>query len=49
MKLYLVSLLLGIFSVVSALSAAGSKLLVVIDADTDKVKYSQFWADLESE
>ncbi|USW52699.1 Putative dolichyl-diphosphooligosaccharide--protein glycosyltransferase 48kDa subunit [Septoria linicola] len=47
MRLSIFSLLLGIVSFVSALSAEGSKLLVVIDEDADKTKYSQFWVDLQ--
>ena len=49
MQLLLTGLLLGLVSLVSALSAVGSKLLVVIEADAEKAKYSQFWTDLESE
>lgn len=49
MRLPLLGLLLGFLSYVSALSAVGSKLLVVIEDEADKTKYSQFWNDLESE
>lgn len=48
MRLPLLGLLLGFVSFVSALSAAGSKLLVVIEDEADKSKYGQFWKDLES-
>lgn len=48
MRLPLLGLLLGLLSFVSALSASGSKLLVVIEDEADKGKYSQFWTDLES-
>ena len=49
MRLPLLGLLLGLLSYVSALSAVDSKLLVVIEDEADKTKYSQFWNDLESE
>ncbi|KAK4502638.1 hypothetical protein PRZ48_006064 [Zasmidium cellare] len=48
MRLPLLGLLLGLLSFVSALSASGSKLLVVIEDEADKGKYSQFWTDLEN-
>ncbi|KAK4624713.1 Dolichyl-diphosphooligosaccharide--protein glycosyltransferase subunit wbp1 [Fulvia fulva] len=48
MRLPLLGLLLGFLSYVSALSAVGSKLLVVIEDEADKTKYSQFWNDLET-
>lgn len=41
--------LLGWLNIVSALSATSSKLLVVIDEDADKAKYSHFWSDLTGE
>ena len=47
MRLPILSLLLGVVAFVSALSAEGNKLLVVIDEDADKTKYSQFWTDLQ--
>lgn len=47
MQLRILGLLLGLLSIVSALSAAGNKLLVVIDDESDKTKYGQFWIDLE--
>ena len=40
-------LFLALLSFVSALSAAGSKLLVVVDDEADKGKYSTFWSDLQ--
>ncbi|PPJ54291.1 hypothetical protein CBER1_06566 [Cercospora berteroae] len=46
MRFSIISLLLGIVAFVSALSAEGSKLLVVIDEDADKTQYAQFWSDL---
>lgn len=46
MRFSIIGLLLGIVTFVSALSAEGSKLLVVIDEDADKTQYSQFWSDL---
>ena len=48
MRLRLWGLLLALLSVVSALSASGNKLLVVIEEEAEKSKYSQFWKDLES-
>ncbi|KAF2716387.1 Dolichyl-diphosphooligosaccharide-protein glycosyltransferase 48kDa subunit [Polychaeton citri CBS 116435] len=48
MRSLLIGLLLGLASLVSALSATGSKLLVILDEDADKTKYSQFWLDLEN-
>ena len=47
MRWMLASLLLGLLGLVSALSASGSQLLVVLDQESDKAKYSQFWAGLE--
>ncbi|EGP89490.1 unnamed protein product [Zymoseptoria tritici ST99CH_1A5] len=47
MRLPLLGLLLGFVSLVAAVSTQGSKLLVVIENDADKSKYSQFWSDLE--
>lgn len=32
----------------SALSAAGDRVLVVLEEATEKDKYSSFWGDLES-
>ncbi|KAK3722954.1 oligosaccharyl transferase glycoprotein complex, beta subunit [Vermiconidia calcicola] len=48
MRLPLLGLLLGLLSFVSALSATGNKLLVVIEEESEKSKYSQFWNDLEN-
>lgn len=47
MRLPLLGLLLGLVSGIAALSTQGSKLLVVIEDDGDKSKYSHFWNDLE--
>lgn len=47
MRLPLLGLLLGLISCVAALSTQGNKLLVVIEDDGDKSKYSHFWSDLE--
>ncbi|GAB7347350.1 hypothetical protein MBLNU459_g4287t1 [Dothideomycetes sp. NU459] len=41
-------LLLALLGVVSALSSAGSRLLVVLEEESEKAKYSQFWAALET-
>lgn len=49
MQLRILGLLLGLLSIVSALSAVGNKLLVVIDDESEKGKYGLFWADLEGE
>lgn len=49
MRLSVFGLFLGLLSFVSALSATGSKLLVVLEEDSEKSKYSQFWTDLEGE
>lgn len=49
MRLRILGLLVGLLSLVSALSATGSKLLVVLEEEAEKSKYSQFWADLQSE
>ena len=46
MRSFTLGLLLGLLSFVSALSAAGSNLLVVVDDEADKGKYSTFWSDL---
>jgi hypothetical protein len=48
MRVQLISLLLGFLGLVSALSSTGSKLLVILEEEADKSKYSQFWTDLES-
>lgn len=47
MRLPLLGLLLGLISGIAALSTQGSRLLVVIEDDADKSKYSHFWSDLE--
>jgi oligosaccharyltransferase complex subunit beta len=49
MRLPLFGLFLAFVSFVAAISTQGSKLLVVIESDADKSKYSQFWSDLEGE
>jgi oligosaccharyltransferase complex subunit beta len=48
MRLSLAGLVLGLATVVSALSATGNRLLVIAEDATDKSKYSQFLADVES-
>lgn len=40
-------LLLAFLGVVSARSAVGNRLLVVLEDETQKSLYSKFWADLE--
>jgi len=47
MRWMLASLLLGLLGLVSALSASGNQLLVVVDQESDKAKYSQFWTGLQ--
>jgi hypothetical protein len=46
MRSFFLALFLGLLGFVSALSAAGSNLLVVVDDEADKGKYSTFWSDL---
>jgi oligosaccharyltransferase complex subunit beta len=40
-------LFLVLLGAVSALSSAGTRLLVVLEDAGEKALYSQFWADLE--
>lgn len=40
-------LLLPLLGVVQALSSAGDRLLVVLEEESEKASFSQFWADLE--
>ncbi|KAK5135583.1 hypothetical protein LTR08_005063 [Meristemomyces frigidus] len=47
MQLRLLGLLAGLLGLGAALSAQGNQLLVVLEEEADKSKYSQFWADLE--
>ncbi|KAI5204173.1 oligosaccharyl transferase subunit beta [Aureobasidium subglaciale] len=48
MKSFLSLLLLGLVSLVQALSSTGNRLLVVLEESSDKSKYSSFFGDLES-
>nr|OQO25655.1 hypothetical protein B0A51_05479 [Rachicladosporium sp. CCFEE 5018] len=48
MRSILYGLVLGLTSLAAALSAAGNTLLVVIEDEADKAKYSTFWSDLTS-
>ncbi|KAG9625476.1 hypothetical protein KCU64_g19258, partial [Aureobasidium melanogenum] len=48
MKAFLSLLLLGLVSLVQALSSTGNRLLVVLEEAADKSKYSSFFGDLES-
>ncbi|KAK5110679.1 hypothetical protein LTR85_000761 [Meristemomyces frigidus] len=48
MQLRLLGLLLGLLAFVSALSAQGGQLLVVLEEQGERSKYSQFWSDLEA-
>ncbi len=43
----LLSLLLAILGLVQALSSAGNRLLVVLEEQSEKASFSQYWADLE--
>ena len=47
MRLSFLGLLIGLLSLVSALSATGNKLLVILEEESEKGKYSQFWTDLQ--
>lgn len=47
MKAFLSLLLLGLVSLVQALSSTGNRLLVVLEEAADKSKYSSFFGDLE--
>lgn len=49
MKSFLSLLLLGLISLVQALSSTGNRLLVVLEEASDKSKYSSFFGDLECE
>lgn len=49
MKSFLSLLLLGLISLVQALSSTGNRLLVVLEEASDKSKYSAFFGDLECE
>lgn len=49
MRSIFLGLFLGLLSFVSALSAVGSNLLVVVDDEADRGKYSTFWSDLQCE
>jgi oligosaccharyltransferase complex subunit beta len=40
-------LLLWVASTVSALSATGNRLLVILEEAAEKDKYGKFWGDLE--
>jgi len=47
MRYLLVPLLLALLGIVRALSSAGDRLLVVLEEESEKASFSQFWADLE--
>jgi oligosaccharyltransferase complex subunit beta len=47
MRWSIVSVLLGVFSLASALSSSGNRLLVVLEDSSKKALYSTFWSDLE--
>jgi hypothetical protein len=49
MRLLLSLLLLGMLGVVSALSASGNRLLVVLEELAEKEKYGKFFGDLKGE
>ena len=46
MRLRILGLLVGLLGLVSALSAQGNKLLVVLEEEADKSRYGQFWSSL---
>lgn len=48
MRLTLLGLLLGLISIVSALSATGNRLLVIAEDEAEKGKYSRFLNDVQS-
>jgi oligosaccharyltransferase complex subunit beta len=47
MRHLLVLLHLALLGIVQALSSAGDRLLVVLEEESEKASFSQFWADLE--
>jgi len=47
MRWFLSFLLLGLLSIVSAVSTSGSRLLVVLDEVGEKKKYGKYFGDLE--
>lgn len=47
MRCSLPFILLGLLSLVQAISISGSRLLVVIEEAAEKIKYSTLWKDLE--
>lgn len=47
MRWLFVTLLLGLLSLVQALSSTGSRLLAITEDAAEKDKYSKLWADLE--
>ena len=47
MRCFLPLLLLGLVSLVQAISISGSRLLVIIEEAAEKIKYSTLWNDLE--
>ena len=47
MRVLLAFLLLGLLSLVQAISSAGDRLLVVLEDESEKSSFSQFWGDLE--
>jgi oligosaccharyltransferase complex subunit beta len=48
MRWLLSFLLLGLLSVVHAVSSSGNKLLIILEELADKGKYSKYLGDLES-
>jgi oligosaccharyltransferase complex subunit beta len=47
MRNLLCVLLLGLLGLVQAISSAGNRLLVVLEEESEKASFSQFWGDLE--
>ena len=48
MRISIAGLLVGIATVVSALSASGNRVLVISDNEADKTTYSRFLSSVES-
>lgn len=49
MRNLLLLLFLGLLGFAQAISSTGNRLLVVLEDESEKVSFSQFWADLEGE
>ena len=49
MRLQILGLLIGLWSLVNTLSLTGNKVLVIHEDDSDRAKYAHFWDDLQGE